>query len=84
VRDVLDDVTRLAPLVGADIAEPQPTISTVPAEGPSAVRAVRALSDYAERLTVVALMSCYRRDEASILFSELAADAEARMESLAV
>jgi hypothetical protein len=54
-----------------------------PADGPSVVRAVQALSDYAERLAEVALVSCYRQDDASMVFSELAADAEARMETLA-
>ena len=81
---VLDDVTRLAPLVGAGaVPEPPPMIPTVPADGPPSVLAVRALSDYADRLTAVALVSCYRQDEASLVFSELAADAEARMEILA-
>jgi hypothetical protein len=80
---VLDDVTRLASLVGGrTVPQPQPTMPTVPTDGASAVRAVQALSDYAERLAEIALVSCYRQDDASMVFSELAADAGARMETL--
>jgi len=85
---VLDDVARLAPLAGTGagtgaVPAPQPTLPPVPAEGPATVRAVCAMGDYAERLAEVALVFCYRQDEASLVFSELAADAEARMETLA-
>jgi hypothetical protein len=80
---VLDDVTRLTSLVGAGtVPQPQPG-PMVPAPGTPAWRAVQALGDYTERLAEVALVSCYRQDEASTVFTELAAEAEARMETLA-
>ena len=76
-------MTRLAPLVGAGARPELQPGPTVPVVGTPASRAVQALGDYTERLAEVALVSCYRQDEGSTVFMELAADAEARMEILA-
>jgi hypothetical protein len=83
--ELLDDVSRLAPLAASAYSCPSPREASERAAGddtPLPCRAIEALVAYTQRLAGIALVLGNRSHESAPLFAERAAVAEARIARL--